>query len=107
MDILVIILLALFIFIVALMAAKLVSLFNIWRKARRYGLSPSPSETLALSRFYELTDEFLLLCRAFKDTSDRVSIQDIVAHHMADGDTASLLNKWKALKAQGQDMSFE
>ena len=106
MDILVIILIAGGLFAMGLLISRAFSIFSAWKKARKFGLNPSFSESLALTKFYQLEEDFLRSCKEFKDSDSTLSIVDIVGHHMADGDTKSLLSEWKKLKNQNLKLSF-
>ncbi|SMD33092.1 hypothetical protein SAMN04488029_1457 [Reichenbachiella faecimaris] len=107
MDILFLVLVAAGLFGLALLLAHLWSIGVAWRKAKSRGLSVSLLEARALTKFFELEDEFLDSCVEFKKTDPTVAIQDIVHHHMADGDTRALLDHWRQVQAAGVDLSFK
>lgn len=98
MDIFFIVLAAVALFGLALLGASLWAVFVTWRKAKRSGLSVSFAEARALTKFFDLEEEFLDACAQFKQTDPKISIVDLVRHHMADGDTGKLLVHWRQLK---------
>lgn len=98
MDILFLILIAAGLFGLALLGASAWSVLVAWRKAASRGLSVNLLEARALTKFFELEDQFLDTCVLFKKTDPTVSIRDIVKHHMADGDTQALWLHWKQLR---------
>lgn len=107
MDILIILLIAAGLIGLIVLAIKGYSLLSIWRTARRHGLKPDLIETFALSKFYELEEPFLSACVAFKRLDPSISVREIVNHHMADGDTYALLDKWSELHKRKLQMSFK
>ncbi|WP_422361646.1 hypothetical protein [Reichenbachiella sp.] len=107
MDILLLILAAAVLFGLALLLANLWSIVVAWRAAKRRGLSISFGEARALTKFFDLEDEFLDTCVEFKRIDSRVSIKDVVHHHMADGDTKALLTHWKQLREADVNITFK
>ncbi|UXX79635.1 hypothetical protein N7E81_00735 [Reichenbachiella carrageenanivorans] len=99
MDIFFIVLAAAALFGLALLGASLGAIFVAWRQAKRSGLSVSFAEAQALTKFFDLEEEFLSACVQFKQIDPKVSVVDLVRHCMADGDTHKLLVHWKQLKA--------
>lgn len=107
MDILFLVLVAAGLFGLALLLASLWSVIQAWRKAKTRGLSVSFTEAKALTKFYELDDDFLDACVKFKETDPSISIRDVVRHHMADGDSKVLLDHWKQVQAAKVNLSFK
>lgn len=107
MDILFLVLVAAGLFGLALLLANLWSVFVAWRKAKTRGLSVSFMEARSLTKFFELEDDFLDTCVKFKETDPSISIQDVVRHHMADGDTQLLLEHWKQVQTAQVDLTFK
>ena len=107
MDIIFLILIAAGLFGLALMSASLWSVVSAWRKAASRGLSITILEARALTKFFELQDEFLDACVQFKNIDPTVSVKDIVRHHMADGDTQALLSHWKQLQESEVHITFK
>ncbi|MEO9806509.1 MAG: hypothetical protein ABJF04_24820 [Reichenbachiella sp.] len=107
MDIIFLILIAVGLFGLALMSASLWSVVSAWRKAASRGLSITFLEARALTKFFELQDEFLDACVQFKNIDPTVSVKDIVRHHMADGDTQALLSHWKQLQEAEVHITFK
>lgn len=107
MDIVWLMLIAAGLFGLALALASLWSVFQAWRKASSRGLTVSFLEALSLTKFFELKDEFLDSCVEFKKTDPDISVIDIVRHHMADGNTETLLENWKKLKSADTDITLK
>lgn len=107
MDIFFLILAAAGLFGLALLFANLWSIGVAWRKAKSRGLTVSFAEARALTKFFDLEEEFLDTCGEFKKIDSKISINDIVRHHMADGDTATLLTHWKQLKEAEVNITFK
>ncbi|MFY0628071.1 MAG: hypothetical protein JXR07_17365 [Reichenbachiella sp.] len=107
MDLIAIFLIAVGIFVFGLFMSKVYAWIMIWRKASKHGLSPHLVEIIALSKFFDLEEKFLDACVKFKSLDPSISIKEIVRHHMADGDTFSLLEKYTMVINHGFDMSFE
>lgn len=107
MDVLWLVLLAAGLFGLALAAASLWSVAVAWRKAIGRGLSISFVEARALTKFFELENDFLDTCVAFKNIDKTISVRDIVRHHMADGDTRELLDHWKQLRNADVHITFK
>lgn len=107
MDILYLVLAAAALFGLALLLANLWSIGVAWRKAKKRGLSVSFLEARELTKFFDLEDEFLDLCLAFKKMDPSVSIVDLVRHHMADGDTNKLLDHWRQVQEGGADLTLK
>ncbi|MDW3211760.1 MAG: hypothetical protein R8N23_17965 [Reichenbachiella sp.] len=107
MDILYLVMAAAALFGLALLLANLWSISVAWRKAKSRGLSVSFGEARALTKFFDLEDEFLDRCGEFKKIDSDISVKDIVHHHMADGNTAALLTHWKQLREAEVNITFK
>ncbi|MEP2024698.1 MAG: hypothetical protein ABJH98_14260 [Reichenbachiella sp.] len=107
MDILYLVLAAAGLFGLALVLANLWSIGVAWRKAKSCGLSVTFVEAQSLTKFFELKNEFLDACVKLKAIDPKISIRDVVRHHMADGDTQALLSHWKQLQAEQAPITFK
>lgn len=107
MDIFILVVLAVGLFALALLVSASWSIYMAWRKANEFGLSVNVVEARALAKFFELEKSFIEACIAFKKLDPKVSVRDIVDHHMADGDTYRLLTKWKNVRQNNVNISFK
>ncbi|WP_109832195.1 hypothetical protein [Reichenbachiella versicolor] len=107
MDFILIIGLALFLFGIGLISPKLWNLFSIWKRTSSMGLKLDGKEIFSLTKFYELENWFLEACQSFKELNPKISVVDIVRHHMADGDTLAFLDKYRGLVEKQADISFQ
>ncbi|MEO9966297.1 MAG: hypothetical protein ABJF11_10945 [Reichenbachiella sp.] len=107
MDIFFLILMAAGLFGLALLLAAGWSVWVAYRKASARNLSVTFLEARALTKFFELEDEFLDTCAAFKKIDPSISVRDIVRHHMADGDTVALLDHWKTVLESKAPITFK
>ena len=107
MDIFLLVIAAASLFGLALFGSYSWSIAAVWRLARQFGMSINVSEARALTKFYELDEAFLKACAEFKKLDPSISIVDVVRHHMADGDTLTLLEHWKEIQTSGADITFK
>ncbi|WP_420582029.1 hypothetical protein [Reichenbachiella sp.] len=107
MDILLLVLAAAALFGLALLLANLWSIGVAWKRAKGRDLSVSFGEARALTKFFDLEEDFLDACVEFKKNDPKISIKDIVHHNMADGDTKALLTHWRQLQDAEVNITFK
>lgn len=107
MDLLIIVLIASGLFVLGIFSPKFWSLFKVWQKASKHGLKLSLRELYSFTQFYEIEDSFLKACVQFKKMDPTIPVDEIVRHHMADGDTWQLLDKLSFINKHGFDFSFK